>query len=261
MVKQGGIACIRVRRSRDGSFERRRLVNEGRWPLAVGIGALVVATVAACGAALGPLASPPASASPIAEATEIVTLEPTASSQPIPSTPTPGTPTPGTPTPGATPRSSFDCSEYQDQTPQLHFDPVLEAAFPDSVGGQPLARPISFSFFSQLCQTGGATSFLPAVPAGIDPATIAVAYAFLILPPGAPEFTGFRASGHSADELVSAFVAPSASPPDHEVVAGRSLTVLHVDQQTFYFYPSGDVLFLISHANDAQLKAILQALP
>jgi hypothetical protein len=28
-----------------------------------------------------------------------------------------------------------------------------------------------------------------------------------------------------------------------------------------YLYPSGDVLFMISGANDAQLEAILQALP
>jgi hypothetical protein len=256
MVKQVVVGWLSLSRRRIGLWESRRLVNGDRCLTAIGIAALVIATVTACGMALGPSASPPPSASPTATATEIVTREPTASSQP-----THSAPTSGTSTPSATPQASFDCSRYQDQTPALHFDPVLEAAFPESVDGHPLARPISFSFLGQLCQTGIADIFVAALPAGIDPATIAVADAFLDLPPAVPQLTAYRVPGHSADELVSAFVAFFAVSSDQDTVAGKEVTVLRRGGQDMYFYPSGDLLFRISQADDAQLKAILQALP
>jgi hypothetical protein len=235
--------------------------------VATGVAALALAALAACGTVGSPSASPSKSASPTASARPSVTLVPTVSSQPTNSALTPGTPTPGTPTPSATPQATFDCSKYQGQTPQPFFDPVLEAYFPASVAGRPLARPVSYSFMSRLCRTGGADAFVSELPAGIDPSPIAVADAFPDLPPGVPDITGFRTPGNNAEGLQSFFVAATLSNPPpsgdsvrHETVAGKDVTVLYFGP-IVYLYPSGDVLFMISKANDAQLEAILQALP
>jgi hypothetical protein len=218
--------------------------------------AVLVAVLTAC---VGPAAStvPSSTVAPSATAPATGTA--------VPASPGPTATTSPTASLGAT--ATFDCSRYQGQTPQPFFDPVLEAYFPTSVAGRPLARPVSYSFMSRLCRTGGADAFVSELPAGIDPAPIAIADAYPDLPPGVPDITGFRTPGNNAEGLQSFFVAavlsnpaPSGDSVRHETVAGKDVTVLYFGP-IVYLYPSGDVLFMISGANDAQLEAILQALP
>jgi hypothetical protein len=143
----------------------------------------------------------------------------------------------------------------------LHADPELEALFPTSVGGQPLAVQ---SFAGSVMQQGDEDTWqaieeaLASVGRTIDDVTVG----FALTPDFDAPVTAFRVAGADAAALLPAVIAiqDASGTQTPGEIAGKSVVIVDGAEGRTYAYARDDVIWLVK-AEDPGLTEIFSALP
>jgi hypothetical protein len=156
-------------------------------------------------------------------------------------------------------------------------DPALAARFPTQVAGQPVTNVQTVRFMDFLTLLGSsdpaqATAFTQAMASiGVDPRTLTEGTGMATVNDSTVPFEAIHTPGVDANRFIqvmpqlSVLFSPEDQPPTlgQATIGGKNVTTL-TDPSTgdvSYLYANGDVVWSVNSSDQAEVEAVLAALP
>jgi len=175
------------------------------------------------------------------------------------------------------PTGSFVLPSFAFPSFETNADPALAARFPAQVGGQPVTGVQTFRFMDFLTLFGSAdptrtSEFTQAMTSiGVDPNTLTEGEATASVNGNDVQFSAIHTVGVDANRFIQAMpqlsvlFSPEDQPPTlgQATIGGKNVTTL-TDPSTgdvSYLYANGDVVWSVNSADQAEVEAVLSALP
>ena len=176
---------------------------------------------------------------------------------------------PSTPGPTAAPTAPGSTDGAPLSTPSFAPDPILEAAFPDQIDGQPVTDVTTAAFLAMMQSFDTPQEELDAFVAamqsiGVNPTTISLGSAQATVGGDEVFFQALRVPGGSAAAVIDAITRANIDDPPvltAGTLGGRPVT-LATDSSgdVDYYYFNGEYAWLLS-MDEAQAAVVLAALP
>ena len=155
--------------------------------------------------------------------------------------------------------------------PSFEPDPVIEAAFPTEIDGQPVTGVGSANFLSVLQALGPNAEivgeFQNAMQAvGVDPAAVGFGSGNVVLDDTPVNIQVVRFPGGTASDALNILTridAPDEAPTlTNETIGGKAATVAtNPDGDIEYFYATGEWAWFVDNADRAHVETIFAGLP
>ena len=156
-------------------------------------------------------------------------------------------------------------------------DPALAARFPTQIAGQPVTDIQTVRFMDFLTLLGSsdpaqATAFTQAMASiGVDPRTLTEGTGMATVNDSTVPFEAIHTPGVDANRFIqvmpqlSVLFSPEDQPPTlgQATIGGKNVTTL-TDPSTgdvSYLYANGDVVWSVNSSDQAEVEAVLAALP